>query len=1475
MLAISEGGNLVAGYLAGRLFLTKNGSAALTSCGATEFLKGRAVKGRHRRNPRRQLCAPRWRRLVAEQFEPRQMLANSAPSGMDATITTLESTAYVLKVADFGFKDSGDATPNQFFSVRIASLPPLGQVTNDNLPVTGGQFVAIGDITTGKLKFTPPVKANGLAFTSFTFQVEDDGGTAGGGSDLDPQPKLLTIDVTPLTPSPKAIDDSYYQAGEYDNAFFMATPGVLLNDIDPDGLPLTATLVRNAQRGPVTFNPDGSFLYKPNYSTYWSPGMPDSFTYRVSNGKTMSAEATVTIGSYCWQWFCTNGPASDDAYITAPNSQLVVGAPGVLSNDNYAPLLKGTLLTGPSQGTLSFGNDGSFSYKPKQDFVGKDTFSYAASNGEFSTAIGFALIIVTNNSRTPQGFDGGVNASEDKNYVFKPTDFVAANSAGSEPAGLVGVQIIELPYDGSVVNGNLAIVAGQTIPIADIRAGKLQYIPQANESNSYFYSYYDTWQLNELTFRVIDDGGVAGGSHLAATSNSLKIHLTPVNDPPTGFDGNVTTQKDLPYRFDPNDFRLSDSIDLPANGFAAAKIVTLPAVGRLMDKGIPVAVGQVITKTEMSAGQFQYIPDPSRSGFPATSFSFQVQDDGGTSFGDINLDPTAKKMTINVAEGDYLPGGTDKALTIVQQDSVSVYSFSPDDFGFQTPAGIPPATLTAVKITSLPPSSLGHLEKTHYQNAYYTTYVVAGELIPVAAIEAGELKFVTSTSGSRLTSFTFQVQTIYGTDPTPNTMTISSCSDCRQPVFDKYILNEDGSLNVAAPGILANDRNNPTGLLPIVIAGPYYGTIDFKPDGSFRYTPKPDYAGYDRIFYRAPATDGDVKWVNSVTEAEFYVTGVNDPPEGKDSTVTTLEDTPYVLKVTDFVTKTTDWTITYPRDVPNNLLAVKITTLPLLGTLTLNSAAVHVGDFITAADITAGTLRYLSPSNKSGSQLTSFTFQVQDNGGTANGGVDLDPTPNTITINVTPVNDAPRAGDNSVNVAISGTWIFGTNDFGFSDADDNPLPDVFAGVLIVNSTSGLTLSNSPVSDGAFVTAAQLDNGQLRYTAAAIAGQASFNFQVRDAGAINNLSVAHIFSISIIPIPNNPPTGANKTLFVQEISPYNFAPSDFGFSDPFDESLNQGNQFSAVIITTLPFEGTLLLNGVTPVTAGQRLVLPEISQLSYKPFVSGNCGGSSIASFSFQVQDNGGTTNGGVDTDPSPNTIAISILAEYLPSFGIGTDKSGTDESGPLTFFHWAALSVCAEYGSGEGLHFVIQSNSSPNLFLAGPSVDDFGTLTFTPAPNAHGVAEIALVLFDAFTGNNVRSAQTFHITISKPHRLFNTAQTGPRRGLDVTGFITSAPDGFITPGDALAVINYLNAKGAGPVPASSPFGPPYCDTDGDGLVIPSDALKIINYLNTNPGQSEGESSATNQSEATNLPSALISLLAFDIAEQSTRRRRIQ
>ena len=76
--------------------------------------------------------------------------------------------------------------------------------------------------------------------------------------------------------------------------------------------------------------------------------------------------------------------------------------------------------------------------------------------------------------------------------------------------------------------------------------------------------------------------------------------------------------------------------------------------------------------------------------------------------------------------------------------------------------------------------------------------------------------------------------------------------------------------------------------------------------------------------------------------------------------------------------------------------------------------------------------------NANGTGYASFTFQVQDNGGTANGGVDLDQTANTMTINVTAVNDAPAGTDNTVTADEDTAYIFAAADFGFTDPNDTP-----------------------------------------------------------------------------------------------------------------------------------------------------------------------------------------------------------------------------------------------------------------------------------------------------------------------------------------------------------------------------------------------------------------------------------------------------
>src|SRR5207248_8091982 len=75
------------------------------------------------------------------------------------------------------------------------------------------------------------------------------------------------------------------------NAGATAPGGVLLNDSDVEGSPLTATLVSGPAHGQVYLNANGTFMYLPDTNF---AGV-DSFQYKVSDGTAYSNVATVTL----------------------------------------------------------------------------------------------------------------------------------------------------------------------------------------------------------------------------------------------------------------------------------------------------------------------------------------------------------------------------------------------------------------------------------------------------------------------------------------------------------------------------------------------------------------------------------------------------------------------------------------------------------------------------------------------------------------------------------------------------------------------------------------------------------------------------------------------------------------------------------------------------------------------------------------------------------------------------------------------------------------------------------------------------------------------------------------------------------------------------------------------------------------------------------------------------------------------------
>ncbi len=134
----------------------------------------------------------------------------------------------------------------------------------------------------------------------------------------------------------------------------------------------------------------------------------------------------------------------------------------------------------------------------------------------------------------------------------------------------------------------------------------------------------------------------------------------------------------------------------------------------------------------------------------------------------------------------------------------------------------------------------------------------------------------------------------------------------------------------------------------------------------------------------------------------------------------------------------------------------------------------------------------------------------------------------------------------------------------------------------------------------------------------------------------NGSSSPVVNLTILSV-NHAPTGTDATVMMNENATFTFSASNFGFSDMNDMLLHN---FLGVYIDTLPSTGVLLLNG-NAVTAGQFIAVADLPNLTYT--APAYTFGMTMPSFNFRVKDDGGTANGGIDTDPIANTITFIIF----------------------------------------------------------------------------------------------------------------------------------------------------------------------------------------------------------------------------------------
>ena len=163
------------------------------------------------------------------------------------------------------------------------------------------------------------------------------------------------------------------------------------------------------------------------------------------------------------------------------------------------------------------------------------------------------------------------------------------------------------------------------------------------------------------------------------------------------------------------------------------------------------------------------------------------------------------------------------------------------------------------------------------------------------------------------------------------------------------------------------------------------------------------------------------------------------------------------------------------------------------------------------------------------------------------------------------------------------------------------------------------------------------------------------------------------------------------------------------------------------------------------------VQPSISPtgtLTYTP--ASNQSG--IASVSVRLHDNGGTSNGGVDTS-ALDTFTISVTAvNQAPSFVGGANQTVLENAGAQSVAAWAKSIVAGPASESSQTVSFHLSNTNTTLFGAQPSISPTGTLTYTPAANQFGTATVSVRLHDnggtSNGGVDTSALDTFTITVT-------------------------------------------------------------------------------------------------------------------------------
>jgi VCBS repeat-containing protein len=603
---------------------------------------------------------------------------------------------------------------------------------------------------------------------------------------------------------------------------------VLADDTDVDGGPKSVASVTQPANGTAVNNgSDVSYTPNANYCNSPPGTSPDTFTYTLNGGSTATVSMTVT---------CSDDPpvAVDDSATVAEDSG--TNPVDVRANDtdvDGGPIAVSSV-TQPANGTVT-NNGTDVSYTPDANYCNSppgtspDSFTYSLNGGSSATvavtvvcsadapvvSTSGTLSYTENAAATP--IAPAITVTDADTVITGATVELTGNYAGAQDVLALGGSH---PSITAQLTGDTLTLSG-TATVAEYQAA-LRDVTYRNTSDS------PSTLLRTATFTVTDDTALTG-------TDTRDIQVTAVDDNPAAVNDSTTVGEDSGVTLV---FVLSNDTDSDGGPIAVSS-VTQPANGTVTNNGTDVS----------------YTPDANYcNNPPGTSpdtFTYTLSPGGSTATVSVTVTCAADAPDVTTSGGQVAYTESDPA--------------TPVDSGVTVTDADTGATITGatVAITSnfagaqdvLALAGLHPLISAGPQVG--NTLTLTGTASP-AAYQAA-LRDVTYRNTSEGPSTLLRTVTFTVTDDTALSdsatrgISVAAVNDPPTAVDDSGTTDEDTTLNVAAPGVLANDTDVDPGDTKTVVALNGTGTltqtlpsgasVTVNANGSYSYNPQSAFQG--------------------------------------------------------------------------------------------------------------------------------------------------------------------------------------------------------------------------------------------------------------------------------------------------------------------------------------------------------------------------------------------------------------------------------------------------------------------------------------------------------------------------------------------------------------------------------------------------------------------------------------------------------